>query len=412
MFNNDLLFTATPTQGAAAALPLPVPNRPDGTPYMTALDAVRAYQIPENDGSGVVVGSIQFGGRVSIPMLNAYRQLLGITQPLNLTEIFVDDVNPLPAWGSGEIMLDLCMMTPVIPGAEIRVYYGPNTWQGSMDVHAQAFAECDVVGASWLYNDEANFPAEQPWTVANAIPNLTAQFEEMLREARSRGVCYFVSSGDLGVDGGYLPAMEESVPTLGFPASCPSAISVGATSLILDSWPSGNRVGELAVYFSGGGKSVYFPDTRCPVVSCFGDPFEGIIYPVPYYAPVWSPHSSTSGSCALMTGIGTRLLHHYGRRFDLLDFFLANPQCFNDITVMQQPDYSTLASRRRIANFIMQLSTDTGDGVGGIGTVDCNGPQGSYPVTPGRDMVTGLGSPNGVALAAALDSYTAVRALV
>jgi kumamolisin len=253
----------------------------------------------------------------------------------------------------------LAVLGSLTPRADIRIYYTQSRESEEyLAAVTQAVAECDVVSSSWV-----NFDDNVPATIAQ-------KFERVLLQARARGVSYFNASGDWASDGRSetrnataAPSNTEvaAAPSVVFPAGCPSVVSVGATSPTII---NGLVTAETGLPFSGGGPSHVFPDVSCPVVACFGDPDQG--YAVALSNATWLVMSATSGAAPFMAAVHTRLIQEAAKRFDFLDFALANPGAFNDITT---------------------------------------GSNGAFTASTGRDYVTGLGSPKGSALLTALRSY-------
>jgi kumamolisin len=356
------------------------------TGYLSPLDVARAYQLPDGDGTGVTVGMVQLAGPLNETVFDAYCFLMGVSPP-RIQSVSVDGRVPVSNGKDSECHLDSCVMGVLVPAATIKIYYAPDTNQGLMDAIQQAASECDVVSASWVYAESFVDPETQ------------TQTEEILREARSQNVSVFIPSGDWGSDGwnwnrNSKSSMFELNSSVPWPACCPSAVSVGATILTIDD--SGNRIGEIANSISGGGLSMYFPDTQCPVVSAFG--YEGPSggsqpggFPVPDASGTWRIYSDTSGSCPFMAALHARLIQHWrllhttefgttpvDTRFDFMDFVLwANQQ---SITVLGEGPMT------------------------GFHDIT-EGSNGAYSCTVGRDLVTGIGSPNGPALLPLLSRY-------
>ena len=367
----------SPTPVTLPAWRISGPTNPSwaGLQDLSAPQVAAAYQLPDVDGTGVTIGCLQLGGIPDIPTINAYCNFLGIENPPTINIISL--AGAITTF-SNEAQLDLSILASMVPGATINIY---STGGSQLDfiaaLQAAIAGGCDLISCSWLFG-ETTVPA------ANM-----AQTEETLRAARANNVSFFVSSGDHGSDefpwviddigsGGYQPAMEV-YPDISFPACCPSAVSVGATQFVLDS--NGIRVSETAVgttpgtvIFSGGGYSQFFPGTQCPVVSAMGYYEEGYLVPVPgggvtpgVGAATFILESSTSGSCQFMAATHARLIQVYGQRFDFMNFALANPGAFFDVT---------------------------------------EGTNGAYNCTTGRDLVTGIGTPNGPAMVAALSTWS------
>jgi kumamolisin len=325
---------------------------------LTPPQVAAAYQIPAGDGAGVTVGVIALSGALNADVFNAYCALLGITPP-TITPIRVDGAVPTSDGFDAEVSLDLAVLGSLTPRADIRIYYTPSrVSEEYLAAVTQAVAECDVVSSSWV-NTENNVPAV-----------IAQEFEHVLLQARARGVSYFNAAGDWASDGNSetrnataAPGNTQvaAAPSVVFPADCPSVISVGATSPTIT---NGLVTAETGLRFSGGGPSRVFPDVSCPVAACFGDPDQG--YAVALSNATWLVMSSTSGAAPFMAAVHTRLIQEAGKRFDFLDFALAKPEAFNDITT---------------------------------------GSNGAFTASTGRDYVTGLGSPKGSALLTALRSY-------
>lgn len=351
------------------------PTLADGPNFWTPIDVIRAYEVPELDGAGVTVGCPQYFGQPNVPMLQAYVNRLGIDRTLDVEIVYMPNggqeraANP----DSYEAMLDMCVLTATLPGAKHKVYQGPNSHEGFLDTARRALEECDVVSFSWIYQES------WPWSNEPYFPlELMLEFEDMLRRARERGVSFFCASGDYGSDAWQPyrfnpPYNYDRTPwhanplRLAFPPNCPSAVSVGCTALHLDA--NGIRDWEEATLhppiYSSGGRSRFFGDTMCPVVSCFGEFQQGFL--IVMADGRWNSMSSTSGSAPLMAAIHARMIQARGSRFDFMDFALANQDAFHDITI------------------------------GTNGAFDCH---------PGRDLVTGIGTPNGPALWAALENWS------
>lgn len=340
----------------------------DGLDFWTPPDIARAYQLPDLDGTGVTVGCVQYFGPPSLPPLQAYVNYMGVDRTLDMEIIYLPGAegqatNP-DTW---EAMLDMSVLTSMLPGAAHKVYQGVNDWQGFLDCIERALSECDVVSCSWYYVET------WPWSESDWGMGLSFQLalEDILSEARSRDVSFFVASGDWGSDvwqpyGPDRMSWKATPRRLGIPANCPSAVSVGMTALHLDE--NGIRSSEEATFitpcWSTGGYSAVFPDTRCPVVSCFGEYMQGYAAITP--SGEWNYLSSTSGSAPTMAAVHAQLIQLYGERFDFMDFALANPNAFFDITT---------------------------------------GTNGAFNCHEGRDLVTGIGTPNGPALVEAITNW-------
>ena len=340
----------------------------DGAEFWTPLDIAKAYQIPDGDGTGVTVGCIQFQGQPNVPVLQAYMNYLGISDTPNI-QITTLTGGSTALTDNGEAMLDMCVLVALLPKATHKVYMAPNSAQGMLDATALALSECDVVTSSWSFNELMTYSDS---ALQLPLSTMTAM-EDILRTGRKRGASFFTSSGDWGSDNwqyydpkGIMPWRAQPL-NLGFPSACPSAVSVGCTLLHMDS--SGIRTSEEAVkyapIYAGGGISTVFPDTKVPFCSAFGEFMQG--FAVVVNDGSWSMMSSTSGSTPFMAAVHARMIQTKGTRFDFMDFALSNQSAFFDITT---------------------------------------GTNGAYNSGTGRDLVTGIGTPNGPAMWSALSGWS------
>ena len=100
------------------------------------------YQFPAGtDGTGQTVAILELGGGFTQAELTSYFRSLGITPP-TVTAVGVDgganrpEQNPNGA--DGEVMLDIEIVGAMAPGADIVVYFAPNTDAGFLDALSQA----------------------------------------------------------------------------------------------------------------------------------------------------------------------------------------------------------------------------------------------------------------------------------
>lgn len=377
-----------------------------GLQFLTPRDVATAYGIPldELDGTGVTVGCVQLEGPPDIPMLQAYCNYMGINKTLDIEVIYMPGAESQASQKtmSVECALDMCVLTSLLPGAKHKVYVSLNNWDATLEVQKRALDECDLVSYSWLGTELGlRQGLSNDLILGRSLEGIYGH-EQSLREARSRGVSFFVSSGDFGSDvwgPGYwnraLTPWHENPRTLGVPANCPSAVSVGMTALHLDE--NGIRTSEEAYMVgtesSTGGYSYIFPDTMCPVVSCFGYYSQGFF--IVLSNRTWVSYSSTSGSCPFMAAVHAKMIQLKGHRFDFMNFALANPGAFHDITT----------------GLLVTPGIPINPATGPTATVTgVTGTNGAFNTKVGRDLVTGIGSPNWPAMVAALENWNEVGA--
>jgi kumamolisin len=148
----------------------------------------------------------------------------------------------------GEVMLDIEVVGSIAPGANIAVYFSPNTDAGFLDAVTTAIHDTtnkpSVISISWG-------GPESSWT-AQAMTAM----DEAFQAATTLGITVCIASGDNGSTDG------ASGNNVDFPASSPHALGCGGTSLHATAttittevvWNDGSSGGA-----SGGGVSNFFP---------------------------------------------------------------------------------------------------------------------------------------------------------
>jgi len=214
------------------------------------------YSFPEGfDGSGETIGIIELGGGYRTQDLTTYFKGLGIKTP-SVKAVSVDGGtnSPTNANGAdGEVMLDIEVAGAVSPGANIVVYFCPNTDQGFLDAITQSIHDTankpSVISISWG-------SAEVNWTQQS----LTS-FNEAFKAASVLGVTICVAAGDAGSNDGVTSGATGGQLNVDFPASSPYALACGGTSLVVN---NGAITSETVWHDSdtsagGGGVSSTFP---------------------------------------------------------------------------------------------------------------------------------------------------------
>jgi kumamolisin len=226
---------------------------PQSTQY-TPPQVATAYSFPNGlTGSGQSVAIIELGGGFREDDLSDYFSSLGIALPsVHAVSVLKGENSPgKPDGPDGEVMLDIEVLGSVAPGANISVYFAPNTDQGFIDAVTTAVHDTtrqpSVISISWG-------SAESTWT-AQAMQ----QMEQAFAAAAAMGVTVTVAAGDHGSGDG----VGDGLAHVDFPASAPHALACGGTSLQLSTtgriitetvWNDGTGGGA-----GGGGVSVVFP---------------------------------------------------------------------------------------------------------------------------------------------------------
>jgi kumamolisin len=329
-----------------------------------------AYGFPAGTtpAAGQTIGIIELGGGYRPADLKTYFKSLGLANP-SIKTVSVDHGKNRPTTAQsadGEVMLDIEVAGAVAQGANIVVYFTPNTDQGFMDAMSTAIHDQlnnpSVVSISWG-------GPESSWTQA-----AMTSMDQIAAEAALLGVTITVASGDNGSSDGVTDGQNH----VDFPASSPHVLACGGTNLIA----SGNTIQSETVWndgaqggASGGGYSTQFPrpawqsavvtqtNRGVPDVSGDADPESGYNVRVDGQDMVVG---GTSAVAPLWAGLIAVLNQKLGRRLGFVNpmFYAMNQSAgFHDIT---------------------------------------QGNNGAFAARPGWDPCTGLGSPDGAGLLHAL----------
>jgi kumamolisin len=335
-----------------------------------------AYSFPPaTDGTGQCVALIELGGGFRQADLDAYFSSLSLPVP---------SVEAVPVLGAqnapgnsngpdGEVMLDIEVVGAVAPGAKIAVYFAPNTDRGfiaAVDAAVHDTARKPyAVSISWG-------SAESTWSTS-----AMAQMEKLFAAGAAAGVTITVAAGDNGSG----DSVGDGLAHVDFPASAPHALACGGTRLEL----SGTAISDETVWndgpdggATGGGVSTVFPlptyqqgagvpvsanpggqvGRGVPDVCGDADPDTGYMVRVDGQTMTVG---GTSAVAPLWAALVARLNQALGRPVGFLQpvLYSAAPGTLHDIT---------------------------------------SGSNGAYQAGPGWDPCTGLGSPDGTKILAAL----------
>ncbi|MCU1247258.1 MAG: Peptidase propeptide [Edaphobacter sp.] len=212
------------------------------------------YQFPPNaSAAGQTIAIIELGGGYRTADLTTYFKSIGQKTP-KVSMVSVDGGKNSPTNANsadGEVMLDIEVAAAVAPGANIVVYFAPNTDQGFLDAVANAVHDTknkpSVISISWG-------AAESNWT-AQAM----AAFDAACQSAAALGITITVAAGDNGSTDGVTGGQNH----VDFPASSPHVLACGGTKLL----GSGSTITSEVVWneltnnegATGGGVSNFFP---------------------------------------------------------------------------------------------------------------------------------------------------------
>jgi len=184
-------------------------------------EVAHIYDYPKGDGAGQCIGIIELGGGFRLDDLSNYFKALNLKTP-QVISVPVDggSNNPTtPDSADGEVMLDIEVAGAIAPAAKIVVYFAPNTDRGFLDAITTAAHdstnEPSVISISWG-------SPESQWT-AQALTN----FDEAFQAAGAMGVTVCVASGDNGSSDG----VNDGKNHVDFPASSSFALGCGGTTL-------------------------------------------------------------------------------------------------------------------------------------------------------------------------------------
>jgi kumamolisin len=216
-------------------------------------EVAKVYDYPAGDGTGQCIGIIELGGGFQLDDLSNYFRSLNINAP-QVISVSVDGGTNSPSTpdsADGEVMLDIEVAGAIAPAAKIVVYFAPNTDRGFLDAITTAIHDSSnqpsVISVSWG-------APESQWT-QQALSN----FDEAFQAAGAMGVTVCVASGDNGSSDG----VNDGNNHVDFPASSSFALGCGGTTLRASNGQIVNEVvwnnqaaGEGA---TGGGVSDFFP---------------------------------------------------------------------------------------------------------------------------------------------------------
>jgi kumamolisin len=328
------------------------------------------YDFPDGTGQGECIALIELGGGYRPADLAAYFANLQIATPPKVSTISVDHGTNQPTGDpggdDGEVMLDIEVAGAIAPGANIAVYFAPNTDAGFLDAVTTAIHDTtnrpSVISISWG-------SAELNWT----DQTMTA-FDEAFQAAATMGITVCVASGDDGSSDG----VSDGADHVNFPASSPYALACGGTHMEAANgtigsetvWNDGANGGA-----SGGGVSTFFA------------------------LPAWQNGMEVTRAGNARSALAMRGVPDVSGD--------ADPETGYDIRVDGQETVvgGTSAVAPLWAGLIARINAVKGTSVGyinprlyqNVASLDdiTNGNNGDFFASPGWDACTGLGSPDG-----------------
>ena len=347
----------------------------------TPVELASLYNFPPGTGEGECVAIIELGGGERSADLKTYFSQLGLQTEPKIAVVSVDHGKNHPTGDpngpDGEVMLDIEVVGAIAPGAKIVVYFAPNTDAGFLDAITTAIHDAtnkpSVISISWG-------GPESSWTQQS----MTA-FDSAFQAAATMGITVCVASGDSGSSDGVTDGSNH----VDFPASSPHVLACGGTSIQVSgatitsesTWNDGEQGGA-----SGGGVSSFFA------------------------LPAWQ-----SGLKLTLTSGATQALTMRGVPDVSGD---ADPETGYDVRIDGTDTVigGTSAVAPLWAGLLARINSTRSSPVGFInprlyGAASSlnditSGNNGSYEAAPGWDAGTGLGSPDGIKIAALFGQNT------
>ena len=195
----------------------------EATATYTPPQVASLYNFPtQGNGQGQAVAIIELGGGYQSSDLTTYFGQLGLPVP-NVTSVSVDggkNAPTNPQGADGEVALDIQIVGAVAPGAQMVVYFAPNTDQGFLDAITRAVHDTSngpsVISISWG-------GPESSWT------SQTIQLmDQAFQTAGTLGITVCCASGDNGARDG---VTTDTLAHVDFPAASPNVLACGGTRL-------------------------------------------------------------------------------------------------------------------------------------------------------------------------------------
>ena len=215
--------------------------RAEGTSY-TPTQVAQLYDFPQGaNGSGQCIAILELGGGYRMSDLDTYFSQLGIPTP-QIKSISVDGGNNQPMVDTNaddEVLLDIEVAGAVASGAQIVVYFAPNTDAGFLDAITSAVHDNSnkpsVLSISWG-------GPESGWT-----QQAMQAMDQAFQDAATMGVTVCCAAGDNGSSDLQPQETNDGLLHTDFPASSPHSLACGGTRLT----GSGAAITEEVVWNDG-----------------------------------------------------------------------------------------------------------------------------------------------------------------
>jgi kumamolisin len=355
----------------------------------TPLQVASFYGYPTGvDGSGECIALIELGGGYKPADLTHYWKQLKLSKTPTVSAVPIGNGsnNPTgdPNGPDGEVMLDIEVSGAIAPGAKIVAYFADNTDAGFLNAITTAVHDStnnpSIVSISWG-------GPESSWT-----QQAMTSMDEAFQAAAAMGVTVCVAAGDDGSTDG----VTDNLNHVDFPASSPNVLACGGTKLVA----SGNSITSETVWnelannegATGGGISDVFPLPSYQ--SGAGVP------------PSVNPNHNVGRGVPDVTGNADPTTGYV----TLVD---GNPDVIGGTSAVAPLWAGLIAlineSIGKPAGFINPLLYQDASTAGDFNDIT-TGNNGAYSAAKGWDACSGLGSPIGTQVAAALGAPSSAQA--
>ncbi|KWZ48070.1 peptidase S53 [Burkholderia savannae] len=361
--------TFQPARGGAAVTYTP--------PQLASL-----YGFPPGDGAGECIAIVELGGGYRPAEIQQYFSGLGLDRQPKLVDVNVGAGRNAPTGDpsgpDGEVALDLEVAGAIAPGATLAVYFAQNSDAGFIQAVNQAVHDTtnrpSVVSISWGGPEAA-------WT----SQSLQA-FNRVLQSAAALGVTVCAASGDAGSADG----VQDGANHVDFPASSPYVLACGGTRL--DALPG-----------QGIRSEVVWNDDAAGGGSTGGGVSD--VFDLPDWQKGLSATLARGGAASPLAKRGVPDVAGDASPATGYEVLVGGTSAVMGGTSAVAPLWAALVARINAAagSSAGWINPKLYRNAGALRDVTV-GDNGAYAATPGWDACTGLGSPDGAKVAAALKS--------
>ncbi len=194
-----------------------VKEKTEGDGTFTPIELASLYNFPNATGVGQRIAIVELGGGYFPSDIQKYFDMLKIKTPPKITDVSVGGAKNDPTDQSGanlEVILDIEIIAAIVPEADIRVYFAENSDLGFYSSIDQAINDnCSIISISWG-GPEASWDA-----------SFLNSYNKLFQKAVNKNITILTAAGDQGSSDGIAGINVD------FPGSSPYALSCGGTNL-------------------------------------------------------------------------------------------------------------------------------------------------------------------------------------